>query len=120
MIGAHFAFDCIGVRQTMEQILASSRDHRAILRRVARLAVPMLGEWCAVHALEDGRIRLVASAWAGGAHEEEARELLREYMRDGQGPPHAVAQVLRTVTSLRLPPLGPHSCMVVPLRRRRA
>jgi K+-sensing histidine kinase KdpD len=93
------------------QFLASSRDYQAIVGRVARLAVPMLGEWCAIHALDDGGIRLVAKALAGNIDVGD----VRAYVRDGQDhPPAAVGQVLRTGTSLRFA-LGRYSCMVVAL-----
>jgi K+-sensing histidine kinase KdpD len=52
------------------QLLASSLDYQTILRRVAHLAVPILGEWCAVHALEGGGIRPVARAWADSTDED--------------------------------------------------
>jgi PAS domain S-box-containing protein len=35
------------------RVLASSLDHETTLNRISKLAVPMLGEWCVVHLLQD-------------------------------------------------------------------
>src|SRR5690606_3144763 len=45
--------------------LAGSLDYEATLQGVARLAVPLLADWCAAHVLaEDGEIRLLTVAHA--------------------------------------------------------
>jgi signal transduction histidine kinase len=77
-------------------LLAGSLDYEATLRRVARLAVPALADWCTVDVLEDdNRIERVAAAHADPSHEESVRETLRRYpMRLGE--PRSVARVLRT------------------------
>lgn len=57
-------------------ILASSLDVENTLQDVARLAVPLLGDWCAVNLREDhGSIRRVAVAHADPAKEHLTREL---------------------------------------------
>jgi len=44
------------------RVLASSMDYAETLRRVARLAVPRLADWCAVDVVNDrGEIELVAA-----------------------------------------------------------
>jgi two-component system cell cycle sensor histidine kinase/response regulator CckA len=52
--------------------LASSLDYEVTLRELTRLLVPTLGDWCAVHAIDDrGTPRFIA-----GAHRDPARDLL--------------------------------------------
>jgi signal transduction histidine kinase len=77
-------------------LLAGSLDYEATLRRVARLAVPDLADWCTVDVLgDDNRIERVAAAHDDPSHEETVRETLRRYpMRLGE--PRSVARVLRT------------------------
>ena len=41
--------------------LASSLDYQDTLRRVARLALPELGDFCVVDVVEDGVLRRVAA-----------------------------------------------------------
>jgi signal transduction histidine kinase/PAS domain-containing protein len=78
------------------QALHSSLDHATTLAAVARLAVPMLADWCAVDVLEaDGTIRRVAVAHQDPAKVALARQLQERY------PVHAddatgVPAVLRT------------------------
>lgn len=76
--------------------LAASLDYDATLRRVARLAVPTLADWCALDLLgEDGRIRRVAVAHPDPAKERIARELERRFPPDPDAPT-GVPHVLRT------------------------
>jgi PAS domain S-box-containing protein len=52
--------------------LASTSDYEATMRGLARLTVPTMGDWCAVHLVgEDGELRFVT-----GAHRDPARDLL--------------------------------------------
>jgi two-component system, cell cycle sensor histidine kinase and response regulator CckA len=52
--------------------LASSLDYEATLRELSRLMVPALGDWCAIHAIDErGTRRFIA-----GAHRDPARDLL--------------------------------------------
>jgi hypothetical protein len=52
--------------------LASSLDYEVTFRELARIVVPTLGDWCAIHAIDDRGIpRFVA-----GAHRDPARDLL--------------------------------------------
>ena len=89
---------------TASQLVAASRDYEDIARRVAKLSVPILGAWCAVHALENGRVRLIAHASAAGTDDADVPPALRTYLSEAahDGPP-AVAQVVRTGMSLRFP-----------------
>ncbi len=53
-------------------ILASSLDYMLTLRDLSRLAVPTLGDWCAIHvATEQGTLQFVS-----GAHRDPAKDLL--------------------------------------------
>ncbi len=84
-------------------ILASSLDYEATLRRVARLAVPTLADWCTVYMLgEDGQIRRVAVAHAGRAHADLARALGR-YPPSPVSPRSSVAEAMRTGRSVLTP-----------------
>jgi signal transduction histidine kinase len=50
-------------------IAAESLDYERTLRKVARLAVGSLADWCMVSVLEDGCVRPVATAHVDGAKE---------------------------------------------------
>src|SRR3954463_15614312 len=53
-------------------ILASSLDYQVTLRDLARLIVPTLADWCAIHvASEQGVLQFIA-----GAHRDPAKDLL--------------------------------------------
>ena len=53
-------------------ILAASLDHEATLRNLARLSVPTLADWCAIHiANEHGQLQFVTAA-----HRDPAKDLL--------------------------------------------
>jgi two-component system cell cycle sensor histidine kinase/response regulator CckA len=52
--------------------LASSLDYEVTFRDLARMVVPTLGDWCAIHAIDDhGTPRFLA-----GAHRDPTRDLL--------------------------------------------
>jgi PAS domain S-box-containing protein len=81
-------------------LLTSSLDYESTLRQLARLAVPEIADWCAVHIVDgDGEIRAVAIAHADPATEARGRALAARY------PPRASARygvpvVIRTGRSL--------------------
>lgn len=78
------------------RVLASSLDYQATLVAVARLAVPRVADWCAVHVLdEDGLPSQIAVAHADPAKVEWARELQTRYPSDPNAPT-GVPRVLRT------------------------
>jgi PAS domain S-box-containing protein len=76
-------------------LLASSLDYDATLGKLTGLAVPRLGDWCAVDMVEDGTPRRIAASHV----EPHKRELLLELARrfplspDRPGP---VAEALAT------------------------
>jgi PAS domain S-box-containing protein len=77
-------------------VLASSLDHDQTLDQIAKLAVPRLGDWCAVSLLDErGPIRRVAIHHRDPHKLELAHRLERDYPqhRDDVG---GVAQVLRS------------------------
>jgi K+-sensing histidine kinase KdpD len=56
----------------LNSTLASTSDYEATMRGLARVAVPTMGDWCAVHLFsESGELRFVS-----GAHRDPARDLL--------------------------------------------
>ena len=53
-------------------VLASSLDYHVSLRNLARLIVPTLADWCAIHvSTEQGALQFIA-----GAHRDPSRDLL--------------------------------------------
>jgi PAS domain S-box-containing protein len=77
-------------------VLAASLDYETTLQNIARLAVPRIATWCAVHILEpDGNIRRLAVAHADPAKEALARARPECYPIDSHAR-HIVPQVIRT------------------------
>ncbi len=77
-------------------VLASSLDYEATLRSLAELAVPTLGDWCAVDILEDaGAIRRLAVAHLDPRKIELARQLQERYPSDPNAT-RGLPWVLRT------------------------
>jgi signal transduction histidine kinase/DNA-binding response OmpR family regulator len=78
------------------RVLAESLDYQERLATIARLAVPALGDWCAIDIVEDdGTIRRVALATLDVRKEEIEREIQQRYPPD-TSMPHGAPQVLRT------------------------
>ena len=121
------------------RILARSLDYQTTLRRLARLAVPWLADWCAVDLVQDnGATSRVAVAHVDPARAEVAYELERRFPRDPDAPrglPYVLStgrselypavpddlleQMVRTSEHLELiRQLGFRSCIVVPLKVR--
>jgi PAS domain S-box-containing protein len=75
--------------------LSLSLDWRAALRSIAKLAVPRIADWCAVHVVEDGRISTLVVQHADPAKVVFARELQERYPPD-RGRDRGAAHVLRT------------------------
>lgn len=77
----------------VNDVLASSLDYETTLASVARLAVPQLADWCAVHVTaEDGTIQQLALSHVDPAKVELARELQRRYLED-PNVPYSVSNV---------------------------
>ena len=86
--------------------LALSIDWQQTLSRVARLAVPFLGDWSIVVMVgTDGQARSVAAEAADPARAGVARELLERYPID-RSATHGVGRVLRTGAPELLPEIG--------------
>ena len=77
-------------------VISSSLDYETTLASVARMAVPVLADWCSVDVLEeDGTLKRLAVAHVDPKKVEWAYELQKRYppdMNSAQGVP----QVLRT------------------------
>ncbi len=85
------------------QELSRSLNWEATLRRVARLAVPDLADWCAVDVLEaDGSLSLIALAHVDPEKVEWARELRRRFPTKPDDP-SGIAHVVRTGVSELIP-----------------
>jgi len=77
-------------------VLASSLDPDDTLRRVARLAVPEIADWCAVDlAADGGELHRVALVHSDPERLAKAEEFQRRYPPDPNAPT-GVPQVLRT------------------------
>lgn len=87
-------------------IFAHSLDYRAILSRVAELAVPQLADWCAVDMLDDdGRLRRIAVAHRDPTKTALARELAERYPPDPEAS-YGAWQVIRTGVSAFYPEIS--------------
>src|SRR5919202_195604 len=60
-------------------LLDSSLDYERTLKDVVGVAVPRLADWCALHLLEEGSVKLVAVA-----HQDRAKEQLAWELQRGQ------------------------------------
>jgi signal transduction histidine kinase len=60
-------------------ILASSLDYDATLKSIARLAVPHIADWCAVHLVDNGTIRTAEVAHIDPNRLSIARAMLEKY-----------------------------------------
>jgi PAS domain S-box-containing protein len=118
-------------------LLSSSLDYTTTLRRVARLAVPRIADWCSVEMAERGRRQQLAVAHVDPAKVEFARALRERFpedpetgaietvMRTGESKIYPVItddvleQVARNDEHLRLlRELQLHSVMIVPIQIR--
>ena len=80
----------LGFIAEASSILASSVDYLLTLRDLSRIAVPTLGDWCAIHvAKEQGAMQFVS-----GAHRDPAKDLLVRALCEygSAGPPFGAAQ----------------------------
>ncbi|MDB4983533.1 MAG: Sensory box histidine kinase/response regulator [Myxococcales bacterium] len=75
--------------------LGSSLDFEATLGVLARLAVPVLADWCAVDIADEGRPRRLATAHVDPSKVAAVAELERRYPSDPNAPT-GVPEVLRT------------------------
>lgn len=77
------------------RILSSSLDYQQTLNTIASLAVPEIGDWCAVDLLEDGGVKQVAVA-----HKEPKKikwaKKLRVVNPVSLNDPTGIAKVIRT------------------------
>lgn len=76
-------------------LLTESLDPEESLRRLARLVVPRLADWCAVYVRDGAGIRTVALEHSDPAKIERGLELNRRYPIDPDAD-GTVAQVMRT------------------------
>ncbi len=119
--------------------LAASLDYDATIQRVARLALPLLADWCLIELVEAGQaLRPIAVAHIDPAKEQLARDLVRRYRPDQhlpgghcEAPRERRPTVISDVSDARLAALalngehlrmlrmiGPRSYIVVPLLAR--
>jgi PAS domain S-box-containing protein len=78
------------------EVLASSLSYRTTLSSVARLAVPILADWCAVDVLEeDGSVRRLAVEHQDAEKVALALKVQERYPPDPEAPT-GVSNVLRT------------------------
>jgi len=118
-------------------LLAESLDPDESLRRLARLVVPRLADWCVVYVLEGARLRTVSIEHTNPDLVELARELDRRYPTDldsgvgrviATGESQLTARITREMVEAAAPDadftriiydeLGLRSALTVPLRAR--
>jgi len=102
IIAGLVTFDDISEQATAERqqaflasataLLGTSLDTASVLRQLARLAVPSVADWCAVHTVADARVELVALEHANPDRRAAAHEMTVRYPIDGD---HAIHRVLR-------------------------
>jgi len=93
---AEVARDRITFLAQASELLGSSLDYHETLARVARLAVPRIGDWCVIETLEDeGSNQHVTIAHTDESKIELARDLRHRYPPDPNAPSGPPA-VLRT------------------------
>jgi len=79
-------------------VLASSLDYAEVLRSLAGLLVPGLGDYCAIHMLEGERLVDTVVAH-GDAEKQRAAQSFSEKYRPVESQPRGVLNVLRTGVS---------------------
>jgi serine phosphatase RsbU (regulator of sigma subunit)/PAS domain-containing protein len=118
-------------------LLTESLDPDESLRRLARLVVPRLADWCVVYVLEAARLRTVAIEHSVRGRVDFARDLERRYPADLSGGVRRVVEtgesqltprITREMIAAAAPDpdftriifdeLGLHSSLTVPLRAR--
>jgi PAS domain S-box-containing protein len=78
------------------RVLGSSLDYEKTLKRVAKLAVPRLADWCAIDLLDDaGELERLTIAHVDPAKVALAEELFQRLPADPEAP-YGVANVIRT------------------------
>jgi signal transduction histidine kinase/DNA-binding response OmpR family regulator len=78
------------------RVLSESLDYRERLTAVARMAIPLICDWCAIDIVDDnGAIERLAFAARDPNKEELEHEVQRRYPPDPRTP-HGAPQVLRT------------------------
>ena len=78
------------------RLMAQSLDYRTTLEQVARAAVPVLADWCAVTIVrEDGSFETLTAAHADPSLEKETRLLLLRHPLHPAGE-HGAARAIRT------------------------
>lgn len=86
-------------------LLDAPLDVEERLRRVARLTIPRLADWCSIDLLEGDRVRSVAVVHRDPARERSARELRERHPTDLSGA-HGVPAVLRSGLPALYPEVG--------------
>jgi len=85
------------------RILVSSLEPEKMLQAVAKLAVPVIADWCAIDLVdEDGMLRRLAVAHRDPAMVQWAQEIHRKYPPDLESR-HGLGRVLREGKSLLYP-----------------
>lgn len=79
----------------VSKTLASSLDYETTMADVARSAVPMLGDYCAIDTVEEGQVRRIATVHVDPFKEEVAREMDVRYP-PGPDYPDQYSRVLKT------------------------
>jgi PAS domain S-box-containing protein len=87
-----------------EVFASAMADYEATLQNVARLSVPLLGDYCIIDLIEDGSVHRVAAAHHDPAKDRLMQSLTHFPLTSVRGP---LGQVIRTGTSVRIPDVTP-------------
>lgn len=83
----------------VSSVLSQTLDYTASLNRLAEMAVPLLGDWCAIHVIEaNGDIRPLAFAHTDPMKLDAVRRLQERYPIDPQAE-SGLAEVARSGSS---------------------
>lgn len=80
----------LGFLVEVSKIVASSLDYETTLRTVAAMTIPQLADWCIIHVVEEGQLKLVALAHADPERLAWAEELARRYPLFQQASPSII------------------------------
>ena len=85
-------------------LLASTLSYTSTLRRVARLAVPRIADWCLVYVVEEaGRVHRLEGAHADPEKERTVQEMVRRFPPDYMAEEHPIGKALGTGMPQLLP-----------------
>jgi serine phosphatase RsbU (regulator of sigma subunit)/anti-sigma regulatory factor (Ser/Thr protein kinase) len=84
-------------------VLSASLDYEATLRRIARLSVPALADWCLIHIVEHGTVRHLEAAHTDRQVEERLKAFAAGVPLDPNNPTGPTMFAIKTQRTLLIP-----------------